>query len=381
MSTAQDKKQSKPLPGALAPLQELDRWVLWKRELRDGKETKPPYAARSPHAYASSTDPKTWSDYKTAAQAATELEPGTGGIGFVLTDSDLGGIDFDDCVQDGKIAKWVQRWVTRAHELSCYVETSPSGEGIRVIGRIKSKEKADKKWNIGDGSVELYRHAGRYVTITGREIGKCKELGCIDQLIDELLKARPQLEEIKDSTTSGLFYKEVRALIEKKGMDVDQIVEFIKANPKRFKGTKAAVYAARAGGLRAEVARVYEKSMGEVPAAARDIKWSTGVFAKSCLADAVIALDALGVCCCYDEFHNALLVNGLPGNLQRWAGQVSDNVVYVLRDAIYKEFAFDPGKEHLRDAVVQLCLRDPYNPILDYLEEVEDYLGRRQAHR
>jgi primase-polymerase (primpol)-like protein len=59
------------LPPALAPLVAMPHWVLWRWETKkDGKRTKVPYQAKRPGTKASSTDPRTWSDYATAVAAA-----------------------------------------------------------------------------------------------------------------------------------------------------------------------------------------------------------------------------------------------------------------------------------------------------------------------
>ena len=90
-----------------------------------------------------------------------------------------------------------------------------------------------------------------------------------------------------------------------------------------------------------------------------------GIPKRSC-ANARIAIGALNIRCGYDEFHDRLLIDG-PA-IASWAGEVSDYVCQVLRDQIFERFRFDPGKEHLHDAVVQLCLRHRFNPITDYLD-------------
>lgn len=106
---------------------------------------------------------------------------------------------------------------------------------------------------------------------------------------------------------------------------------------------------------------------------------------KATFANAREAITALGIKCRYDEFHYRLLVGGRA--IERLTGELSDHVVVVLRSLIDDQFAFDPGREHTRDAAVQLCLANSFDPIVDYLNTVKwdgqarletwltDYLG------
>jgi primase-polymerase (primpol)-like protein len=117
----------KTLPMALKPMMDQDHWVTWKH-LPNGK--KPPFQARRPRAYASSTDPKTWSSYRAAVAAA----PADGGIGFALKASGIGAFDLDDCrdATTGKLDKWAADIVRKAK--GAYVEITPSKQGLRILG-------------------------------------------------------------------------------------------------------------------------------------------------------------------------------------------------------------------------------------------------------
>jgi len=84
-------------------------------------------------------------------------------------------------------------------------------------------------------------------------------------------------------------------------------------------------------------------------------------------ANARRALLALEVKCRYDVFHDKHIVEGkivLPlANL--------DLVVADLRRKIHAAFGFDPGKNNTIDAVEQLCIRNKFNPITDYLDALK----------
>jgi predicted P-loop ATPase len=76
----------------------------------------------------------------------------------------------------------------------------------------------------------------------------------------------------------------------------------------------------------------------------------------------------LGVDCRYDAFHDKLLVGGHAVGLE--VSELSDHACVVLRQMI-EEFGFDPGRQHIFDAVVQLCLLNRFDPIVEYLESIQ----------
>ena len=65
-----------------------------------------------------------------------------------------------------------------------YVERTPSGEGLRIIG-VGGGERLQRRWTIKDAphpeaAIEIYRNCERYITITGAQIGGGTELQPID---------------------------------------------------------------------------------------------------------------------------------------------------------------------------------------------------------
>jgi predicted P-loop ATPase len=81
------------------------------------------------------------------------------------------------------------------------------------------------------------------------------------------------------------------------------------------------------------------------------------------------AIKSLGVTCRYDRFHDRMLVGGHP--IDEWAGELTDNVIMVLRQFIIDKFDFDPGKDHIADAATALCLENGFDPVLDYLNGLD----------
>jgi primase-polymerase (primpol)-like protein len=68
----------KNLPSALDKLKTFPNWVLWKLVLAKNKWTKVPYQPSGRKA--SSTDPVTWSTYRSVIDAVDRYD----GIGFVI---------------------------------------------------------------------------------------------------------------------------------------------------------------------------------------------------------------------------------------------------------------------------------------------------------
>lgn len=135
----------------------FDRWVVWKREDREGKPTKVPYNPKT-GVRADTTNSGTWSDYATALSNAANYD----GIGFVIAEPHCG-IDLDKCrdPKTGQIEEWAMDIV---REVSSYTEISPSGTGVHIwvrgnlpIGRRRA------------GRVEMY-DKNRYFTITGNHL-------------------------------------------------------------------------------------------------------------------------------------------------------------------------------------------------------------------
>jgi hypothetical protein len=80
------------------------------------------------------------------------------------------------------------------------------------------------------------------------------------------------------------------------------------------------------------------------------------------------AIEALGIECRYDLFHDRHVVGGHA--IEQWAGELSDHACQMLRVIIKETFGFDPGKENTHDAAIQLCLLHQFDPVGDYLDRL-----------
>lgn len=111
---------------------------------------------------ASSTDVRTWCDYRTASSSKAGV-----GLGFVLNGDGVICLDVDHCLDErGEVAPWAGRLLERMP--STYVEVSPSGDGLHVWGH--GRVMRGRRVPLDGGTVEIYG-AGRYITVTGRRFG------------------------------------------------------------------------------------------------------------------------------------------------------------------------------------------------------------------
>jgi hypothetical protein len=175
------------LPIALRPLAKQKRWIVWKWLFKNDNWTKPPYKADDPDEFATNDDPATWCTYEEAIAA---FQAGhADGIGYALTNGDLGAFDLDHCrdPETGDFSDWANELINEAIMLGAYVEVSVSGTGARIIGLSSNKtEKWPRtKFQIGGNgeAIEIYRRSTRYITVSGRQIGDSENLPNIDDLL------------------------------------------------------------------------------------------------------------------------------------------------------------------------------------------------------
>jgi predicted P-loop ATPase len=79
---------------------------------------------------------------------------------------------------------------------------------------------------------------------------------------------------------------------------------------------------------------------------------------KSTVANTRVAIQLLGIDCRYDAFHDKLMVGGQA--IGQYAGKMIDEA-----------FEFDPGRNHMFDACVQLCLENQFDPVVDYINGLQ----------
>lgn len=253
------------LPACLESLKERPSWVYWQQKPGSGgRNRKLPYAPNGVRRLASVSDPGTWGSYREAVNRAPQDDERTGGIGFVLNDKDFAGVDLDDCLDAGAgtMEPWAQGIVTRAQNLSLYIEQSPSGTGLHIIGRMRGPKTSKTIRMRGGGHVEIYRGTSRYLTVTGMCMTDPppRELGWIDPLIDWIDRMGGEDGDV-DKSGSGLFYKAVTDLFEK-GWKPARVLKDMEKHPHRYVSTSAGRYAGD-GRLLAEIERAFTKWRGD----------------------------------------------------------------------------------------------------------------------
>lgn len=156
----------------------MPRWIgwrfAWKRQ--DEKWSKIPVDPHQACRKAAKTnDPATWADYAAALaaiNAAAKSDPGAAdGLGFVFHGDGLFGLDIDGCRDPvtGEVSPFARRLID---QFATYTEVSPSGMGVKLLGRGSMpagwKGKKKKPKGIAE-EIEVYDR-GRYFTVTGQAL-------------------------------------------------------------------------------------------------------------------------------------------------------------------------------------------------------------------
>jgi len=92
---------------------------------------------------------------------------------------------------------------------------------------------------------------------------------------------------------------------------------------------------------------------------------------KASLHNARLAIEAGGFSASHDTFHNRLLIGGHGRPLPYCCGEVNDNRIAWLRGWVSRTFGRDFTEKHIRDAVIQMAIDNPFNPVTDMLAEAQ----------
>lgn len=182
-------------------LRDLNQWVVWHFEERDGKLTKVPYAITGYRA--ESDNPMTWASFDDACHAF--LKRGYEGVGFVFSEHDpYAGVDFDKCVHNGEMDDQKEYWM---QGLGSYSEYSQSGTGAHtiVVGKLPAGGRKSNKHGV-----EMYDSL-RFFVVTGDRIhgtptGVNKRQAELEALHAEVFPRKQQ------STTNGSAPVDVDAI-------------------------------------------------------------------------------------------------------------------------------------------------------------------------
>lgn len=162
-------------------LRDKKRWCAWLAVFDEGKQKwrKPPHSRVTGERVG--PVPKNTHHFLTFAEAlAGAKRHHLDGVGFVFFEEDgYVGIDFDDI--DTRGMDWLP-------ELPTYVETSPSGSGVHIIGKGKLKEALTAKALPGSTKCTVEAYAwDRYFTFTAQSVGEMQPIADIQPGLDKLL--------------------------------------------------------------------------------------------------------------------------------------------------------------------------------------------------
>jgi hypothetical protein len=159
----------------------------WKYETRNGSRTKVPKSFKGHNA-----DNSNLNDFCGFDEIIEHIE-NYDGIGIAIT-GDIAAIDIDHCIEDGKLSEMI------VSKVNTYTEVSPSGKGIRMIGKTSGFSYDKEKYYINNRryGLEVYaaRDKGQFVTITGNAI-EDKPIRDITDVLTEILETymlRPVIE-------------------------------------------------------------------------------------------------------------------------------------------------------------------------------------------
>lgn len=233
----------------LSELKEMRIWVLWRREQRDGKITKVPFAANGGKTGADAKYSGTWVTYEAALEAAERQT--CAGVGFVIPKGyfflDVDGRDQDD--------PYVRELLER---FNSYAELSQSGNGIHIYGKITLEElpmtvKADGTQRLDPAyymknptnGTELYFGGltSRYAAFTGNAIMPIPAADCTAAVLETLEKnmRRPGVKTAEEKALAAEVKekpKTSRALRYEPVSDDDGINSFINKLLKQKNGGK-----------------------------------------------------------------------------------------------------------------------------------------------
>lgn len=193
----------------LRELMEMRIWFPWRKELKDGRINKIPFAANGGATGTSGNYAHTWVTYEEAVSAAEQV--GAAGVGFVIPEGyfflDIDGRELTD--------PFVQTLLSR---FDSYTEYSVSGGGLHSYGKVdlnrlpitedsKGKRRLDKQYYMKNPNnhVELYIGGltNRFAVFTGNVVEDKPLKDCTTAVMTTLEKDMRRATKAKRSTKAS----------------------------------------------------------------------------------------------------------------------------------------------------------------------------------
>jgi primase-polymerase (primpol)-like protein len=183
-----------------ADLRELAQWCCWGwRWKHDAKKPEASHWVKKPFradgtGLASTDDPATWTTFDTALAVYQASEGKLDGLFYTFTAGDpFCGGDMDSC-RDPTNGKLDPKAVAEVKAWATYAEVSPTGTGIKLVGRGRMPDGKGRK----RGDYEAYSQ-GRFWAITGHRLpdapataNDCQ--GALDHFVAEYIDPKPEPE-------------------------------------------------------------------------------------------------------------------------------------------------------------------------------------------
>ena len=176
-------------------IRENCRFCCWRKEHRNGTDTKVPYTPTSGNR-AKSNDVKTFCSFEQALTAynnSQNTKHPYSGLG-ICVDGNIGAIDIDHCLDADGTLNDVATAVLGAFN-DCYFEVSPSGTGLRGFFQLSQDFKYDMAVYYTKNSrygLEIYLpgYTSRFVTVTGntyREGNVSSDMDALQVVLDTFM--------------------------------------------------------------------------------------------------------------------------------------------------------------------------------------------------
>jgi hypothetical protein len=213
---ATDPDGSSPDILSVLPVELLDmpRWLLWK----ESPHPKKPNKTRKTPFYVNGLIRRGLLDTEADLAQLTTLDEAWdafllgdyAGIGFALSGDGVGAFDLDWILDDDKkLLKTHAGYelAVKAKKLGCYIEVSPSGHGLRIVGPCSSTTAYSK-----DGLE--YWGAKRFVTLTGDLWANPQGWKDLDDLREPFGQARDEVERKPDDEEEIITPETIETLVD-----------------------------------------------------------------------------------------------------------------------------------------------------------------------